>query len=119
MSVLDPEVVASLLELDDGEGEMLDEIVGLFAEDGPGRLDAIAEAVRTGDGPGLRFAAHALKSSALNLGAQALARLCSDLEQTGAADRAAGREAEVEALRGLYAEALAALRAAGRGGRGV
>lgn len=118
MRVLDPEVVASLLELDDGEGEMLDEIVGLFAEDGPGRLAAIAEAVRAGDGPGLRFAAHALKSSALNLGADALARMCSDLEQAGAADRAGEREAEVEALRALYDEALAALRAVPKGGPG-
>jgi len=61
------------------------------------RLETLDASAAAGDGPGLRFVAHTLKSTSAMLGAARLARLCSDLES--AADESEGRARLVAAIR--------------------
>jgi len=85
-SVLDPEVISSLRELggEDDPG-LFDELVQLFLEDTPARLQELHGALRDGDPLALERAAHALKSSAANLGALSLSALLREIEHAGRA----------------------------------
>ena len=82
--VLDLDVIATLKELggDDDPG-LFEELVQLFLDDTPPRLRALVEAVASGDGSELESAAHALKSSAANLGAIGLSELFKKIEMAG------------------------------------
>jgi signal transduction histidine kinase/DNA-binding response OmpR family regulator/HPt (histidine-containing phosphotransfer) domain-containing protein len=76
--------LSEFLDLDDGL-EMVSEVVGLFSADAPGRMAAIASAYAQGNAALLSEAAHALKGSASNIGAEALAALGSRIEQSASA----------------------------------
>jgi two-component system sensor histidine kinase/response regulator len=77
-----------------GVEDMLETLVAAFLHEAPGRVAAIEEAVRAGDGEQIRQAAHAYKSSASQLGARALAEALQTLEL-------AGRDADLAAAAGL------------------
>ncbi|HVO36480.1 MAG TPA: response regulator [Gemmatimonadales bacterium] len=68
---------------DEGIEEMLDVLVPTFLQEAPGRVAAVEDAVRSGDGERLRQAAHAYKSSARQLGAAALGDVLQALERAG------------------------------------
>ncbi len=68
-------------EFDDDERSMTREVMGLFAQDAPGRRDDILASLGTTDAALLSLRAHALKGAASNVGAQALSDACSVLEQ--------------------------------------
>jgi PAS domain S-box-containing protein len=57
---------AGLLARVEGDAELLDELVRLFAGDVPARLGEVAVALAAGDGPRLRQAAHAVKGAVSN-----------------------------------------------------
>ena len=77
-TIIDP---AALKRLKDWGGESLSrEIVRLFLENGPSRVDQIREALDGEDLDVPERAAHSLKSSAANVGAQLLRNVASDLE---------------------------------------
>jgi signal transduction histidine kinase/DNA-binding response OmpR family regulator/HPt (histidine-containing phosphotransfer) domain-containing protein len=82
--VLDQGVIASLRELggEDDPGLFI-ELVNLFLSDTPERLRALSEAMERHDPTALERAAHALKSSAANLGALELSALFRDIEAAG------------------------------------
>ncbi len=94
--------------------DFLKELLETYLKDMPGRLEAVREAVRSGDAKALQAAAHALKGSSANLGAQRLQKICLALEYIGrektvegAAElledlqkEAASVKAEMEILRG-------------------
>lgn len=82
-NAIDPEVINGLRELSDGDSALLEELVGLFLEDTPPRLDSLQAALDSGDPEGLEAAAHALKSSCGNIGALVMADLCKELELLG------------------------------------
>ncbi len=116
-TVLDPAVLSSLRDISDGRDDFLAELAQLFLDDSPRRLDEIEAAVVARDGEALRSAAHALKSSAGNLGAIRLHAVASVLETAGAAgalDEAPQRFAD---LKRAYAHAEGALRAIVAGAR--
>jgi two-component system, sensor histidine kinase and response regulator len=79
-TTLDPEFVASLRTLDNGSGTFLAEIATLFLSDAPVRVDAIRNAIENGDMQTVNDQAHALKSSAGNVGATELSDRCGELE---------------------------------------
>lgn len=81
---LDQERITMLRELgpEDGRG-LLPEAAAAFRRDLPARVDALQTAVNDGDGPALARAAHALKGSAANMGAAAVAGICAELEGLG------------------------------------
>ncbi|HVS33294.1 MAG TPA: Hpt domain-containing protein, partial [Thermoanaerobaculia bacterium] len=78
---LAPDVVATLRQL--GGDEFLREVAVLFLIDVPPRLQTIREAVKNCDAAALASSAHALKSSAGNMGAMLMRRLAEMLEQIG------------------------------------
>lgn len=70
----------------EGESDLIIELVDLYAEDSPRRLDTIRGALAAGDLEALRRAAHGLKGSSASLGARRVEILCEKLE------RLSGRE---------------------------
>lgn len=81
---LDADRLAMLRGLgpEDGLG-LLPATTEAFRKDVPARLAALREAVRSGGGPALAQAAHALKGAAANIGATAVSSLCGELDVLG------------------------------------
>ena len=78
--VLDSKILNGLFELDDGEGEIFNELVELFSVEAPGYLREIERAVQIDDREELGRVAHKLKGCARNMGAVLLASDCERLE---------------------------------------
>ena len=93
--ILDLHVIEALRELGgEEEPELFQELVQMFLDDTPSRLEGLLSALEAGDATGLERTAHALKSSCGNLGAKRLAKLCFEIES-------AGRAGDIEAARPL------------------
>ncbi|HET8773197.1 MAG TPA: ATP-binding protein [Thermoanaerobaculia bacterium] len=114
LAVLDPSVLGSVTG---GGLAMVRDVVAIFLEDAPKKVDALREAVRAGDAKRISRAAHAFKSACLTVGVQRLAALCDAMEHdgrngvtAGAADALATLESELpaaaSALRELHVAAL-------------
>lgn len=71
------------MKLDGGGAGFLASLVDTFLTSTPERLAAMREAAASGDGVALARAAHALRGSALQLGATHLGELCAALEAPG------------------------------------
>lgn len=82
-TALDAEAVEALRSLDDGEGELLTEILGLYRDDAPGLVSRAREAIDAGNAKNMRAAAHTLKGSSANVGAKRLSSLCAQLQELG------------------------------------
>ena len=95
--VLDRARLQELLDLDPGDPSMLLRFIGRFGTGSTQTLATLVEARDAGCAHDMGRAAHALKGSAANLGATALATLCKELEDLG--DE--GGLADDEALAGL------------------
>src|SRR5262245_30203339 len=111
MDLLDHETLRSLRELqEDGDDDLLGELIDLFLADAPGRMDAIRDAVTRQDWTAVTAPAHSLKGSCGSLGALPLAELCARLEHCGRADadrsHALADCAELERQYRLVREAL-------------
>jgi signal transduction histidine kinase/HPt (histidine-containing phosphotransfer) domain-containing protein len=79
---LDLSILEEVKQLPPSEGlSMLEELVALFLDSAPKRIQQIRESVE--DAPRLAFNAHALKSIALHLGAKKLVSIAQQLEQCG------------------------------------
>jgi len=107
---IDPAAMANLRELDDGRDDLLREVIGLFLEETPPRLDTLAAAVGAGDTESLWRAAHALRSGAANLGATRVVRLCDMVEKRGRAGLLEGVAELAAELRQAVDAALTSLR---------
>jgi CheY-like chemotaxis protein/HPt (histidine-containing phosphotransfer) domain-containing protein len=87
-------------------GEMptaMADLVGLFLEDAPTRIEAIEGALERSDARGLRDAAHTLGSISRTLGAARMTELCSELEQVGAAGSVTDAAPQVAQLKEGFA----------------
>ena len=89
-----------------GDAELLQEIAALFIEDYPGVLAEIRAAAARGDAKGLEHAAHGLKGSVANFGAQAAVDAALQLELMGRAGHLSRVSEAIDTLAG----ALEALR---------
>ena len=86
--MIDAETIAALDALnEEGETDVVSEVFRLFLADAPARVTAIRTAAAGGDTAGLRRAAHALKGSAANVGAQQVRDVCLALEHGASAGR--------------------------------
>ncbi len=65
-----------------GGNRLVVEMVNLFSASGPERLATARAGLASSNGENVRAAAHALKSSAGQLGALRLQRMCAELEST-------------------------------------
>jgi two-component system, sensor histidine kinase and response regulator len=80
--VIDADVLNGLRSLTRGtQPDFLIELIDLFIEDAPDRIAQMKRAVASEDSAALRRAAHALKSSSLNLGARRMHALCEIIEE--------------------------------------
>jgi PAS domain S-box-containing protein len=75
----DIEIRLSELESEVGE-EMIETIIMLFLEDSAERLAGLREITKTEDAREIQFAAHGLKGSCANIGANEIVALCAELE---------------------------------------
>ncbi|MGH2690238.1 MAG: response regulator, partial [Actinomycetota bacterium] len=79
---LDADRLGTLRSMAGGE-QVLQQVIHLYLEELPGRLDALVGALQRREAPALEFAAHRLKGASGTLGATRLARLCEGLEEQG------------------------------------
>ncbi|WCJ58884.1 PAS domain S-box protein [Fontisphaera persica] len=84
LPVLDNQALLRLRQLQQaGQPDPVVEMIDLFLQDLPRRLQLIGDAVHRQDAAALKNAAHSLKGSARNMGAARLAALCAELEKLG------------------------------------
>ena len=83
--VLDRASLEDLLELDEGEGDILRETVDVFISSTPERIEALETALATSDFEAVERIAHSLKSSAATVGGLRMSELCKHLEHASAA----------------------------------
>jgi HPt (histidine-containing phosphotransfer) domain-containing protein len=111
MNVIDLNTIEALRELqEEGESDLLAELIDLFLQDAPERIASMRSAVDGGDWTALAERAHSLKGSCSSLGAVHMAGLCAQLEAMGR-DRAERADAATvqSALEQQYALVQAAL----------
>jgi HPt (histidine-containing phosphotransfer) domain-containing protein len=97
--VLDPAVIASLRRLTPpGEPDVLVEVLRLFLDEVPRRIERLRAARAAGNLAEVHRAAHSLKGSAGNIGAHAMAEVCRQLEERGKAGDLEGTGHLVPAL---------------------
>ena len=98
--------VAALERQTGGDAALRGEIVRMFLEDCPQRVDAIGGAIVAGDAAALASSSHALKGSAAYLRAAVVRDRAADLERCGREGRVADAPAVFDALRTAVADLL-------------
>lgn len=106
-TLMDPGAFVRLREW--GGDVLLGKMVALFHENGPVRMQEIEEALAEGVASRIERSAHTLKSSAGNLGAERLRRLCQLMEDAGEEGRVDAARAFAPLLREAYAQTIRAL----------
>lgn len=80
-NVLDHAVLDELLSFaDDGDPELLVDLIQMFLEDGPSKVEAVSQGLALGDFEKAERAAHSLKGSSGNLGAKIVQEICEQLQ---------------------------------------
>jgi two-component system sensor histidine kinase/response regulator len=111
-ATLDLKIIDSLRELrEPGQPDPMAELVDLFLEDAPQRLNKMRLAHGQGDVEILKSMTHTLKGSASNLGARRLAALCADLERQCGTGNLAESAGLLEKIDREYAQVKTALEA--------
>jgi HPt (histidine-containing phosphotransfer) domain-containing protein len=101
--VLDPDVLDTLRQLNEpGQPDVLAEVLRLFLDDAPRRIQAIVAAVADRDAGALQRAAHTMKGAAGTIGATALQDACRTLEQMGRQQRVEGASIAIADLQREY-----------------
>ncbi len=77
-----------------GDEEFMVELIDIYLDDSPAQIRALRDAIESREGEVAASAAHRLKGSSGNLGADSLAALCRRVEESG-------RENRVEEMPGL------------------
>jgi two-component system sensor histidine kinase/response regulator len=94
---LDRSVLAGLRELqEEGEPDLLEELIELFLADVPPQLVALRKAAEADDAHSVERIAHTLRGSCANMGAVEMETLCTELQEMG-------RSGELRAAPGLIA----------------
>lgn len=111
--VLDPNALSRLKEW--GGEKLLGQMVRLFLENAPGRMEQIRGGLGGGDPKEAEKGAHSLKSSAANIGAMHVRDLAAEVERTTSdGDPVAGAQI-LPQLEDAFAKVIAALEAVERG----
>ncbi|MDR2561553.1 MAG: Hpt domain-containing protein [Holophagales bacterium] len=108
--VLDFVAIAHIFEAGDGETGLFEELMGIFQQDQPQRLEKLGQAVISGDLATIRDISHAIRGSAGTMGASRLRAAAGLLEahSTGHPS-AASPQVLFELLTRAYEEARLAL----------
>ena len=96
---IDMSVLDSFRELqDEGEPDLIAELVGLYINDTETRLAEMQTALKKKDTPALEKVTHSIKGSSGNLGIRRIAKICTALEKNLKKDRWDKVEAQVSEL---------------------
>jgi CheY-like chemotaxis protein/HPt (histidine-containing phosphotransfer) domain-containing protein len=80
---IDPAALQNLRELVGDDEAFLKELINTFLQDAPNLVEDMGRAIKAGDAPALRLAAHTLKSNSADFGAMKLSDLSKTLELMG------------------------------------
>ncbi len=83
---VDLTMLSSFRDFEEAGESMLVKLINVFLDNSPKLLAEARTALQSGDATGLRHAAHTLKGSCSNFGAQQLREACARLEDAGAAE---------------------------------
>ena len=109
--ILDKRVLDELLSFaDDGDPDLLTDLIQMFLDDGPAKVAAVHEGLAVGDFEKAERAAHSLKGSSGNLGAHLLQAVCEGLQLSTRNHEMATAKGLEPQLDQRYAEAEQALR---------
>ncbi len=109
--ILDMSVVEELLSFsDDGDPELLLDLIRMFLEDGPAKVAAVQEGLAVGDFEKMERAAHSLKGSSGNLGAKLLQETCERMQIASRGHKLDESRQLATAIADRYAQAEAALK---------
>lgn len=101
--VLDPDVVETLRRLTPpGEPDVLQEILTLFLDEVPKKINALHAAVAAGDATAVRRTAHSLKGSSGNIGAHAMYDVCRQLDDRARSEAPARLQPLLDAIDAEY-----------------
>jgi HPt (histidine-containing phosphotransfer) domain-containing protein len=107
-SILD---LARLEEAFEDDTAGIAELLDMALETGAKHTRALEDAVATGDAESMRRAAHAIKGSSGNIGANTVMHLADELEQRARAGDLSGARERVDAIEAEYARVAEAVRA--------
>lgn len=110
-AVINPEAIQALKELSpDGDGEFLKELIGIFLEDTPKHFAQLEDALARQDAAVVTRAAHTIKGSSGNFGAEQFARLAKDIESAGKSGNIPAAAALIPELKRQFEKVAAALK---------
>jgi len=110
-NIIDPEAIATLKELNpDDNGAFLKEIIGIYLEDTPRRLQDLKASLASSDAALFTRTAHTIKGSSANVGAVALAAAAERLEGLSRKEGLGGVAGLVAQCEAEFARAAAELR---------
>ncbi|MEO0897565.1 MAG: Hpt domain-containing protein [Bacteroidota bacterium] len=98
-----------IIDLMDGDAEMIVDLIDTLIETSPDLLSELEEGISGQNGSQIRDAAHALKSSNAQLGALDFAKLCLEAETMGKMDNLVNAEQVYQAIKNEFAKVEAAL----------
>lgn len=107
-TAIDPSALQRIRRVD-GSSEFLAELIGLFRQTSPERMEKMQKAVSQRDGALLAREAHSLKSSSANLGASRMSEVCETLDEMGRKQSFERASQALSELRASYEEARQAL----------
>ena len=96
-------MLASLRELqEEGEPDLLNELIEQFLTNVPPQLVVLREAVEAGDAHSVERIAHTLKGSSANMGAKRIGAICAKLEKMGHSEDLAAAPGLISRLEGEF-----------------
>jgi HPt (histidine-containing phosphotransfer) domain-containing protein len=106
---IDPQSIADLRALNPDDPNFLRELIELFLQDVPQRLQDLEQALARGDAPTLARAAHTIKGSSSNFGAARLCKLAQEIESEGKSGNLAAVGGGITELRAEFSRVTEAL----------
>ncbi|QYF93868.1 response regulator [Massilia sp. PAMC28688] len=89
--VINRQALDNIRALSKDRGDALvQKVIAAYVDDTPGHLKTLRCAIADKDAGNVRKVAHSLKSSSANVGAEALAQMCKDMETLGRTDTTVG-----------------------------
>ena len=108
--IIDPAAIQTLRELCPGDNDaFLREIVGMFQQDTPLRITELEDSLGAGDAVTFKRAAHSIKGSSANMGANALKDVAGSLESASDTTPIASLAPSIDGIRAEFERAKAEL----------